>query len=275
MSTNGTKPSAEWELITPELAAVLLERNDNNRNRRSDRVDKYGRAMSLGDWGLTGQPIIIDRNGNLMDGQHRLMAVVDTGISVWFLVVRGVDPELMPLVDKGLARTAGDAFAWAGVPNSNMVAAAIRQFLALIYGTGSRDSHALNTITDQEMLDAFAEHEAFITWAAPIATSVAKSIKLSASQYLAAMLWLSLNECKPETIQEFSDQIVTGANLGEGSPILAFRNWALNIKVTKRRLRKDEILIAVVKTWNEVAEGRRRKLMKVHHDEVLPDIVPR
>lgn len=275
MSTNGTKPSAEWELITPDVAEELLKLNDNNRNPRPDRINKYARAIDLGDWGLTGQPIIIDWNGKLMDGQHRLMAVVQTGTSVWILVVRGVDPELMPLIDKGAARTAGDAFAWAGVQNSNVVAAAMRQFLALVYGTGTRDSHTLNTITDQEMIDAFVEYEAFIAWAAPVATNVWRSIKLSASQYLTTMLWLSLNGCEPETIQEFSDQLITGANLDEGSPILALRNWALHVKVTKRRLRRDEVLIAVVKTWNDIGAGRNRKVMRVKPDEIMPGILPR
>jgi hypothetical protein len=275
MSTNGTKPSAEWELITPDVAEELLKLNDNNRNPRPDRINKYARAIDLGDWGLTGQPIIIDWNGKLMDGQHRLMAVVQTGTSVSILVVRGVDPKLMPLIDKGAARTAGDAFTWAGIQHGNVVAAAMRQLLALVEGKSTRDSHTLNSITDQEMIDAFAMHEGFITWAAPMAINVGKSVKLSASKYLTAMLWLSINGCDSEAIQEFTEQVITGANLGEGSPILALRNWAMQAKVTKRKLRRDEILIAVVKTWNDLAEGRARKLMKIHSEEALPAVLPR
>lgn len=276
MSTNGTKPSAEWELITPDVAEQLLKMNDNNRKVRVFRVSKYARAINLDDWGLTGQPIIIDWNGKLMDGQHRLMAVVETKASIWMLVVRGVDPKLMPLIDKGAARTAGDAFTWAGIQHANMSSAALRNLIAILQNKKAlRDPMTINSITDQELLDAYQLHETTITWAAPLSARVASAIKLPPAKYLTAMLLLRLDDCDPESIQSFTDQLVTGANLAEGSPILALRNWALNVKATKRSLRKDEVIIAVLKAWNDVGQDRQRRMMAVKPDELIPAVMPR
>ena len=276
MSTNGTKPSAEWELITPDVAEQLLKMNDNNRKVRVFRVSKYARAINLDDWGLTGQPIIIDWNGKLMDGQHRLMAVVETKASIWMLVVRGVDPKLMPLIDKGAARTAGDAFTWAGIQHANMSSAALRNLIAILQNKKAlRDPMTINSITDQELLDAYQLHKATITWAAPLSARVASAIKLPPAKYLTAVLLLTLDDCDPESIQSFTDQLVTGANLAEGSPILALRNWALNVKATKRSLRKDEVIIAVLKAWNDVGQDRQRRMMAVKPDELIPAVMPR
>lgn len=268
------KPTAEWELITPEIAEALLKCNHNNRNFRGNRVEKYARAMDLDDWGKTGQPIIIGSDGNLMDGQHRLMAVAQTQRSVWFLVVRGVEPRLMPVIDRGLARSGADALNWAGVANAPMTSAALRQLLVLVENGSVRDTHKYALITDQELLDAYPHYETVISWAAPLAARVNKAVKLAGAKYLTAMLWMSIHDCNPESLQVFTEQLITGADLAEDSPILALRNWALNAKATNKKMRVDEILIATIKAWNDVSEGRARKMMKIRPDEAIPAVVP-
>ena len=274
MNHDQDKPTAEWELITPEIAEALLECNSNNRNIRADRVDKYARAMDLDDWGKTGQPIIIGSDGNLMDGQHRLMAVAQTRRSVYFLVVRGVEPRLMPMIDRGASRNGADALNWAGIANASMTSAALRQLLVLIENGSARDGHKYNAITDQELLDAYPHYETVILWAAPLAARINKTVKMAGAKYLTAMLWLSINDCNSESLQAFTEQLITGADLAEDSPILALRNWALNARATNKKMRRDEILIATIKAWNDVAEGRARKLMRIKPDESIPGVVP-
>lgn len=275
MTDSIDKPSAQWELITPEVAEELLKHNVNNRNPRRDRIDKYARIMDLGEWAMTGQPIIVGSDGTVMDGQHRLMAVLRTGRSVWMLVVRGVDPRLMPMIDRGAARTGGDGLKWAGHPYANMSAAAIRQLLVLFQGKSVKDGHSYNAIADHELVDAYPHFEHVIAWAAPLAKQVNTALRVAPAKYLAATLWLSVNDCDPESIQDFSRQLISGADLPEGSPILALRSWAVNVSVSKKRLRADEVLIAVVKAWNDVAEGRTRIAMSVKPSESLPTVVPR
>lgn len=80
-----------WVKVTPEMADELLALNDE-KNRRLSRhtVEKYAEDMSSGRWGRTNtNPIgvMVDDNGrivSLLDGQHRLAAVVMSGVPAWF-----------------------------------------------------------------------------------------------------------------------------------------------------------------------------------------------
>lgn len=62
--------------ITPDIAKEMLERNLNNRSVSPSRVDMYADDMARGEWQANGEAICFNESGNLINGQHRLMAVV-------------------------------------------------------------------------------------------------------------------------------------------------------------------------------------------------------
>lgn len=81
------KMYSECILITPKLAEEWLKTNEKNyRKIYWPRVDAYVRAMQGGNWILTHQGISLDEEGKLMDGQHRLYAVVISKIPVKMMV---------------------------------------------------------------------------------------------------------------------------------------------------------------------------------------------
>jgi D-Tyr-tRNAtyr deacylase len=98
------------ELISPAMAEKWLEKNLSNRVLRATTVALYARQMTAGQWLLTHQGICLDATGNLVDGQHRLSAVVKAGVAVWMMVSR-MDTEhtarSLPL-DLGVKRTFSD-----------------------------------------------------------------------------------------------------------------------------------------------------------------------
>ena len=83
------------EDITPEQAASYLENNAKHRPIKQKKVDAYVSEMVNGQWQLNGKSIIFDSNGRLMNGQHRLSACVQSGVTLRILVGRGVDPSLL------------------------------------------------------------------------------------------------------------------------------------------------------------------------------------
>ena len=112
---NGTaisnnKPSVLFEtkrvLVTPKLAAETLEHNSNNRNLTPARVDEFTYLMKNGLFQCTHQGIALDNNGEIIDGQHRLAAVVKSGCSVYMLVSKGLPESSRLAVDTGKARSA-------------------------------------------------------------------------------------------------------------------------------------------------------------------------
>ncbi|KAF7277615.1 hypothetical protein GWI33_002970, partial [Rhynchophorus ferrugineus] len=91
-NVNKTKPqiAAQVETITPDLARQYLAFNTHNRNVRSYRVKGYAADMRDGRWTLNGEAIKFSADGTLLDGQHRLQAVIEADVAVQMLVVRGV-----------------------------------------------------------------------------------------------------------------------------------------------------------------------------------------
>ena len=101
-------PISKWTLITPEIAADYLARNTDNRPLRQVVVNSYVRAMKRGQWKHTRQGIAFYKDGTLADGQHRLEAVRQSGVSVWMLVTCNVEPSSLGAMDQGLRRKAFD-----------------------------------------------------------------------------------------------------------------------------------------------------------------------
>ena len=101
--------------ITPELAKSILDSsNNNNRNISTDRVDTYARAMSAGQWMLTHQGISFYDDGELADGQHRLMAVVKSGSTIQMLCTHGLSRMCLIGIDSGRPRDATGVIQIAG-----------------------------------------------------------------------------------------------------------------------------------------------------------------
>lgn len=103
------------ELITPELASKYLEANKANRRIRAHKVEMYARDMTAGRWQLNGQGISFSSSGMLLDGQHRLHAIVKSGVSVQMNVVRGLDRTAGATMDIGITRTDLDLASALGV----------------------------------------------------------------------------------------------------------------------------------------------------------------
>lgn len=101
--------------VDPAEAARLLGTNsENNRLLHKDTVARYARDMRLGQW-MLGEPILIDWNGVLIDGQHRLEAIIKAEITVPLVIVEGVDPEIRLRLNTGKPRNPQDALRVAGI----------------------------------------------------------------------------------------------------------------------------------------------------------------
>lgn len=93
--------------ITPAMAGMLLKHNKNNRSLRPQLVRQYAEDMRQGNFEMTHQGIAFYANGDLADGQHRLQAIVESGISQSMLVTVG--EPMSAHIDIGAKRTEMDA----------------------------------------------------------------------------------------------------------------------------------------------------------------------
>ena len=101
-----TMKTSIFETITPELAEVYLSRNaEGQRKINPNRVADYAADMGKGLWVANGEAVIFDDAGRLIDGQHRLSAIIRAGVPVEMLVVRGVEGKSFQTIDQGFSRT--------------------------------------------------------------------------------------------------------------------------------------------------------------------------
>lgn len=121
------------ELITPELAEHFLAKrptatSDIKQRNISDKlVDRYAEDMAAEQWPFTGDPVRFNTLGELVDGQHRLKAVVQSGSSELMIVVRGLEPATFTVFDTGRARAFTDVLTSMGVNNVSMNAGVTRR----------------------------------------------------------------------------------------------------------------------------------------------------
>ena len=109
-------------MVNPSLARDWLGLNwDRNRYIRDARVLQYRQAMMAGQWRLTHQGIAFDKDGKLIDGQHRLSAlgnINDPSLSVPFVVFYYVEAcNGLGVLDIGAVRGAGDSMTVMGLVN--------------------------------------------------------------------------------------------------------------------------------------------------------------
>lgn len=101
--------SKTW--IGPTLASRLMENNICNRDFRPGWAKDIARQMKLGRWRASPEPIVITTRGRVVNGQHRLWAVVDTGTTQEFTITVIPDEqftEIFEILDQGASRSNAD-----------------------------------------------------------------------------------------------------------------------------------------------------------------------
>ena len=99
----------EKVLITPQVAQALLFGNNGNRKLMTSRVETLAKAMKSEQWIENGDPIHVSKSGRLLNGQHRLEAVIMSGCAYNGVVVYGVDESAFMTYDSHAKRTLSDS----------------------------------------------------------------------------------------------------------------------------------------------------------------------
>lgn len=234
--------------ITPKIAEIWLKRKNKNRSIHLSQLAKLKRALEQDRWEVNGETIIFDGQGQLIEGQHRLQACVDTGIVLWSLVVHGIDQERFKTMGQGSKRTAGDILGIRGEKNSRNLAAALRWVWRYEQGQ-MMNPHPL--ITDDELADTLETHQA-ITLSIPYGN---KPPRLIAPGLTTALHYLCSRQDKA-LANHFFWSFTTGENLSEGNPILVLRN-TLTQRSKLRRIVRDELKAPmVIHAWNLLRKNR-------------------
>ena len=268
-----SEPVLTVEIITPEIAQQWLESyNTENRGFKTSAVNKYVRDIESGNWAFLGDPIRFDVRGILIDGQHRLRAIVKSGIAIQMVVLRGVKTSHRAVIDSGARRSSGDALRIEGRKNAVAMAAAVSALDAFERGlfkhSGSSPMYSPSHAEVVELADLYSElgFDDDVTKA----VSDYKHIRIKTTT-LAVSRYLQRQVATDKEVEEFWYGACFTA--GPGDARWTLRNWAAKQSSTRKDARRDTSLglYAVAVCWNAWRKGKNTRISPVEKKEVLSD----
>lgn len=253
--------------LTPTLAAELLAKTPaHQRKITKAHVVKLARAMTAGRYMLNPQPLILDTAGTLMDGQHRCVAVVESGVTIPVVIARGADPTVFSLVDTGKNRIASQ---FIDSPHSALLASAARMVLAYRLRPLANLSNTRALITNQEILDELQGDEEY-ELVAPQVTAIRRAARLTPGPLMAVHILASRN-VDPDKASLWLSGLETGEALAKGDPRLVLRNRSIQDTHPVRGLSQQWVY--TVKAWNAWILGSEMRIVRYRAVEGLPAIV--
>lgn len=252
--------------VTPAMATKWLKGNSINRRINNDRVDRLAATILAGEWKLNGDTIRM--NGNrLIDGQHRLLAVIKAGKSIKTLVITDLPSEVFDTIDVGMPRTSAHTLQAMQEKNANAVAAALRSLRGVLGGSLDNQGRISNT----EIISGLAQHPGIrnsVTFVSKhrVAMALGRISVLSALHYLFSKKDAVLADL-------FVGSLDDGSGITDRDPIHLLRQRLIQNRLSPAKLNQNNIASMTIKVWNAMRSGEKLKQLKVVSGEAIPKIL--
>ena len=261
------EPLIKIEVITPTDAARMLGTSAGNRPIRKTAVNRYARDMIAGKWSLNGEGIKFDTAGRLVDGHHRLNAVIMAQRPQTMLVVRNVPSDAMLTLDTGVGRSFYDASIVAGRSYDQRVGPIARWWYKYNLDKmtfGGQPSH-------QELEQLVLDHPTIAESARYIhkLKTVCKYCVPSVQGFVHAF---ASERYDREMADVFARDLNDGAKLDEFSPIFVLRRALVE---DDRRIEAYRVLAYTVKAWNAWFVGDKLRVIHWRNSGPTPEAFPK
>jgi hypothetical protein len=261
--------------ITPTEATLWLDtKNTRNRPISQSTVDRYCQEIKQGNWKNNGQAIIFGKNGMLLNGQHRLKAVVAANKAIETLVVWGVENEAFDTIDDGNKRSLADVLHIDGETNSNLLSSGVR-FL-WVYATGqveTRDLRRGKIATKTLLQETLQKHPKIRSSVKFYSMIKARPGGLMIPAGMAIGLHYLFSLVNENKADEFFTRFQSGLELTDGHPVAILRARLIQGKREwATRLTPPAIYYYTVTAWNAFASDTPLKRLMFIPDVPPPDI---
>lgn len=246
------------QTVTPDMAKKWLEKTKLNRRLSDNNVNYLVSQMKSGSWMLTGDTIKFGNDGSLLDGQHRLSAIVKHGESVRIMVCEGLNPEVFQVLDTGKSRSAADVLTAAGHKYSHNLASvgrAIILYQAGRYNSGSGGDNRYKA-TNKAILDFVNKRDDLLEMVTFCQNHVYQYFRFIPLSTL-GMLYFVLSKKNQTKCDEFFTKYATGVDLSESNPIRLLREKLIKDSTNKSKLNARDKAALIIYTWNNFVQGKR------------------
>lgn len=252
-------PTARVIDLTPKLASAMLDLNVKNRKVSNKNYATLVRAMTNGEWELNGEAIKVDVDGYVLDGQHRLHAVVESGVTIRTFLIEGLPPSTQDTMDTGKSRGLADVLEIRGEPNTTIVSAITRRiFIYRRHGLRAATMASYPTTVKETL--RFFDSNPWIRDLSTPAKRVGRLAKLPGS--LSALLMVVFSEIDKEDADDFFEKLTTGAGLEDRHPVLTLRSQLAKLHESKGTVNQTYLAALTIQAWNKYRAGENASVLK-------------
>jgi hypothetical protein len=252
--------------VSPNLAKELLELNTNNRPLKKARK-KFADDMKNDKWIDNGDSLKINNKGDLIDGQNRLVAIIESGATIPQDIVVGLPPEAFQVLDIGTRRSKADTVAVLGYSNHGHLAALVQYLLGWTNEKGFHDSSVTTKITNQEIAEFLEElnekQKENLVNSLNKGSSYYKNGRMFFSSAAWAFLEVILSRKNIQEASDFLHKLSTGdgvSSMDSTSAIYLCRARMMNLaSMTMARVNMKYKMALCFKAWNYY---RKHKVVK-------------
>jgi hypothetical protein len=260
-------------LMTPKLAKIILDdHNVDNRPVSKTNTQKLIKEMESGNWMFNGDTITFDYNGRQKNGQHRLIACLQSGFSFPVIVVSGVTPESFMSMDNGRKRNGGDILGIEGVKNSAMVASTIKTIFAFKNNRyGVNVSTQVGALSNTEVLERYyIYNNERVGTKTPLDDAIKYGMKMSKrdesllSPTLVSTFHYLLTGVDYDKGLSFMEQLCLGYGIEKGSSVQSLRTKITKTKTDKNyKLTHSELIGNIVYAWQKFKNNEKCKNIRL------------
>jgi len=270
--------------ITPDMASELLKGRIKNRNISPATVRLYKDFMLREQWVLNGEPIIFGAN-QLLDGQHRLTACAESGVSFDAIWIELGNSEVFKTLNQGRRRGGADVLKIGGYSYVNNLFASIC-ILAKVDASGELGWHGFGAaarmaIPNHEIEEAAQEYP-YLEVSCRKCDRLYKHLRVKKGSMVALHYMLRRaetdvieldDESSKSKADEFMESLSMGVGLEFGNPILPFRNALLKQLTERMKIPPHFIIRGGVITWNNWIRGKQNSRLQVGKSPNIPKLV--
>lgn len=267
MAARRKKLEAEYVRITPAMAKEMLKQNFSNRRLSERAIKLYARDMVRGHWdGENGETVKFAADGCLLDGQHRLHAIIMAGVPVEMLVVTGLKRTAQKTMDVGRKRNASDTFMLDGESNTTILSAVLKRVALWDEGHRRRFREPVSNADLAALLEARPE----IRRSVDIASRTHRAFKLLPGSAMGTTHHL-LSRIDMEKATWFFGKIETPSDLAQDHPVFILRERAVRDIGLQKRVDDVRAMTYIIKCWNYYRKGESMERIQVTKDAPIPD----
>lgn len=254
---------SEIVLITPELANKFLLKNTGNRSLNKKHLSFLLSQMNSGKWKSTGDTIKFSNTNRLLDGQHRLHAIVKCNKSFEMVVIKNLKDEVFNVVDTGKVRSSADVVSVAGYANPFLLSSSTKLIILLSTGifNGYHSSPKEANITNSDVLK-FIDTNKNLLDSASFANSIYSKNRFLKPSVVCALYYLfsKINNIKAE---EFFMRFATGIDMKALDPILKLREILMQDSIKKTRYSSKNKIALTILSWNAFIKNKEIKQFRL------------